>query len=86
MERFDELGAERAFRVNILAMFHRVRYALPHMKAGGTLINTASMQAYQPTPQWLDSATTKGAIVTFTKGRRSWRRPTCSSPRTNRAA
>ncbi|GEN05396.1 hypothetical protein SAMN05443572_1011058 [Myxococcus fulvus] len=71
VEEFEELDAERVertFRVNILAMFHLVRYALPHMKAGGTIINTASIQAYQPTPPLLDYATTKGAIVTFTKG------------------
>ncbi|RYZ36921.1 MAG: SDR family oxidoreductase [Myxococcaceae bacterium] len=71
VEKFEELDAERverAFRVNILAMFHLVRYALPHMKEGATIINTASIQAYNPTPSILDYATTKGAIVTFTKG------------------
>ncbi|MBN9688204.1 MULTISPECIES: SDR family oxidoreductase [unclassified Corallococcus] len=71
VEKFEELEAERverAFKVNILAMFHLVKYALPHMKPGATIINTASIQAYQPTPSILDYATTKGAIVTFTKG------------------
>jgi NAD(P)-dependent dehydrogenase (short-subunit alcohol dehydrogenase family) len=71
VERFEDLTAERierTFRTNILAMFHLVRYALPHMKAGGSIINTASVQAYQPSPQILDYASTKGAIVTFTKG------------------
>jgi NAD(P)-dependent dehydrogenase (short-subunit alcohol dehydrogenase family) len=41
---------------------------LPHMKEGSTIINTSSIQAYQPTATILDYATTKGAIVTFTKG------------------
>ncbi|MCP3144211.1 SDR family oxidoreductase [Pyxidicoccus xibeiensis] len=71
VEKFEELDAERierTFRTNILAMFHLVRYALPHMKAGATIINTASIQAYQPSAGILDYATTKGAIVTFTKG------------------
>ncbi|WP_434387023.1 SDR family oxidoreductase [Melittangium boletus] len=71
VERFEDLTAERierTFRANIIAMFHLVRYALPHMKAGGSIINTASVQAYQPSPQILDYASTKGAIVTFTKG------------------
>ncbi|RKH68017.1 SDR family oxidoreductase [Corallococcus llansteffanensis] len=71
VEKFEELDAERVertFRVNILAMFHLVRYALPHMKEGSTIINTASIQAYQPSPNILDYATTKGAIVAFTKG------------------
>jgi NAD(P)-dependent dehydrogenase (short-subunit alcohol dehydrogenase family) len=71
VEKFEELTAERlerTFRTNILAMFHLVRYALPHMKAGASIINVASIQAYQPSPGILDYATTKGAIVTFTKG------------------
>ena len=67
-EEFDEERVERTFRVNILAMFHIVRRALPHMKAGGTIINVASIQAYQPSHEILDYAATKGAIVTFTKG------------------
>ncbi|SET86413.1 SDR family oxidoreductase [Stigmatella erecta] len=71
VEKFEELEAERierAFRVNILAMFHLVRLALPHMKPGGSIINVASVQAYQPSAPILDYASTKGAIVTFTKG------------------
>ncbi|WP_426757155.1 SDR family oxidoreductase [Myxococcus sp. Y35] len=71
VERFEDLDPERlerAFRTNILAMFHLVRYALPHMKEGGTIINTTSIQAYDPSPAILDYAVTKGAIVNFTKG------------------
>lgn len=71
VERFEELDAERVeatFRTNILSMFHLVRHALPHMQAGASIINTASIQAYKPSPQILDYAATKGAIVTFTKG------------------
>ncbi|MFP2927959.1 SDR family oxidoreductase [Pyxidicoccus sp. 3LG] len=71
VEKFEDLDperVERTFRTNILAMFHLVRYALPHMKAGATIINTASIQAYQPSAGILDYASTKGAIVTFTKG------------------
>ena len=71
VERFEDLTAERverAFRVNIAAMFHIVRHAIPHMKNGGVVINVASIQAYQPSPEILDYAATKGAIVTFTKG------------------
>jgi hypothetical protein len=71
VEKFEELSAERVdktFRVNVIAMFHLVRHALPHMREGGTIINVASVQAYQPSPGILDYAATKGAIVTFTKG------------------
>jgi NAD(P)-dependent dehydrogenase (short-subunit alcohol dehydrogenase family) len=71
IEKFEELDGERiqrTFAVNIEAMFHLVKYALPHMKPGACIVNVASIQAYQPSPSILDYATTKGAIVTFTKG------------------
>jgi NAD(P)-dependent dehydrogenase (short-subunit alcohol dehydrogenase family) len=59
---------ERTFRTNIFAMFHTCRAALEHMQAGATIINTASIQAYQPDPMLLAYAATKAAIVNFTKG------------------
>jgi NAD(P)-dependent dehydrogenase (short-subunit alcohol dehydrogenase family) len=59
---------ERVFRTNILAMFWLCKAALPHLPQGGAIINTASIEAYQPKPALLHYATTKGAIVTFTKG------------------
>ena len=71
LERVEDIDAarlERTFRTNILAMFHLVRYALPHLREGSTIINVASIQAYQPSAAILDYAATKGAIVTFTKG------------------
>ena len=71
VERFEEITAdrvERSFRTNIMAMFHLVRHALPHMKPGSCVINVGSIQAYQPSAEILDYAATKGAIVTFTKG------------------
>lgn len=70
-ERFEDLTAERVqrtFEVNIIAMFNLVRHALPHLKPGAAIINVSSIQAYQPSPPILDYASTKGAIVTFTKG------------------
>ncbi|HEY2029165.1 MAG TPA: glucose 1-dehydrogenase [Myxococcales bacterium] len=71
VEKFEELDAarlRRTFAVNIEAMFHLTRNALRWMKPGGVIINTGSIQAYQPSPSILDYATTKGAIVAFTKG------------------
>jgi NAD(P)-dependent dehydrogenase (short-subunit alcohol dehydrogenase family) len=59
---------ERTFRTNILAMFHTCRAALEHMEPGAAIINTASIQAYQPDPMLLAYAATKAAIVNFTKG------------------
>jgi NAD(P)-dependent dehydrogenase (short-subunit alcohol dehydrogenase family) len=69
-EKIDDFSAEEwdhTFRTNIYAMFHLCKAALPHMKPGGAIVNTASVQAYEPSGQLLAYATTKGAIVTFTK-------------------
>jgi len=57
---------ERTFRVNIIAMFHTCRTALERMEPGASIINTASIQAYQPAPMLLAYAATKAAIVNFT--------------------
>ncbi|HEX4749510.1 MAG TPA: SDR family oxidoreductase [Bryobacteraceae bacterium] len=67
IEEFTPEEWERTFRTNIFAMFYLSRAALPKMKAGSTIVNTASVQAYQPSPTLLAYSTTKGAIVTFTK-------------------
>jgi NAD(P)-dependent dehydrogenase (short-subunit alcohol dehydrogenase family) len=57
----------RIFRTNIEAIFHLSKAALPHMREGGTIINTTSIQAFTPSPELLPYAATKGAILTFTK-------------------
>ena len=49
-------------------MFWLSKAAIPHMRPGASIINTTSIEAYQPEPGLLDYASTKGAIVTFTKG------------------
>ena len=67
IEEFTAEEWDKTFRTNIYAMFYLCRAALPRMKEGGSIINTASVQAYKPTSQLLPYATTKGAIVTFTK-------------------
>jgi NAD(P)-dependent dehydrogenase (short-subunit alcohol dehydrogenase family) len=59
---------ERIFRTNVLSMFWLCKAAVPHMQPGATIINTTSIQAYDPDPMLLPYSTTKGAIVTFTKG------------------
>jgi NAD(P)-dependent dehydrogenase (short-subunit alcohol dehydrogenase family) len=56
------------YRTNIFAMFYLCKAALPHMEPGSTIINTTSIQAYQPSPNLLPYSSTKGAILTFTKG------------------
>jgi NAD(P)-dependent dehydrogenase (short-subunit alcohol dehydrogenase family) len=59
---------EMTFKVNIHAMFYLTKAAVPHMKAGGAIINTASINADAPNPTLLPYATTKGAIQNFTAG------------------
>ena len=59
---------ERSFRVNIHAMFYLTKAAMPHMKQGSTIINTASINADMPNPTLLAYATTKGAVQNFTAG------------------
>src|SRR4029453_9188538 len=55
-------------RTNVYAMFWLCKMALPHMKPGATIINTSSVQSSSPSPELLDYATTKAAIVNFTRG------------------
>jgi NAD(P)-dependent dehydrogenase (short-subunit alcohol dehydrogenase family) len=54
-------------KTNLYAMFWLSKAAVPHMRPGSTIINTASIQAYQSSPELLDYATTKAGIVAFTK-------------------
>ncbi|WP_213881143.1 SDR family oxidoreductase [Pseudomonas sp. dw_358] len=58
---------ELTFRTNVTALFWICKAALPLLPPGATIINTASIQAYQPSETLLDYAPTKSAIVAFTK-------------------
>jgi len=59
---------EKTFRTNIHAMFYLTKAAVPQMKPGSAIINTASINADAPNPTLLPYATTKGAIQNFTAG------------------
>ena len=59
---------DRVMRTNIYAMFWLCKKALPHMRAGSSIINTSSVVATSPSPQLLDYAMSKAAIVNFTRG------------------
>ncbi|SER66605.1 SDR family oxidoreductase [Rhizobium sp. NFR03] len=59
---------EMTFRVNIHAMFYLTKAAVPHMKPGSAIVNTASINSDNPNPSLLAYATTKGAIQNFTAG------------------
>ncbi len=59
---------EATYRINVFAMMWLCKAAIPLLPKGGTIINTTSIQAYQPSPMLLDYAGTKAAIVAFTHG------------------
>ena len=58
----------RTFETNIFAPFRITKAAIPHMKPGSAIINTGSVNSYDPGEELLDYASTKGAILIFTKG------------------
>jgi Dehydrogenases with different specificities (related to short-chain alcohol dehydrogenases) len=67
IEQISPEQLERTFRTNIFGMFYLTKAALPHLKQGAAVINTASVTAYKGSPQLLDYSATKGAIVAFTR-------------------
>jgi NAD(P)-dependent dehydrogenase (short-subunit alcohol dehydrogenase family) len=58
---------ERVFKTNMYSMFWLCKASVPHMRPGSCIINTSSIQAFQPSAELLDYACTKAAIVNFTK-------------------
>ncbi len=58
----------RTFETNIFAMFRIAKAAIPSMPPGSVIINTGSVNSYDPGEELLDYASTKGAILIFTKG------------------
>jgi len=59
---------DRVLKTNVYAMFWLCKAAIPHLRPGASIITTSSIQAFQPSPNLLDYATSKAAIVNFTKG------------------
>jgi NAD(P)-dependent dehydrogenase (short-subunit alcohol dehydrogenase family) len=57
---------EATLRTNVLAILWLCKAALPHLPPGATIINTTSIQSYQPSPGLLDYASSKAAITAFT--------------------
>lgn len=58
---------EKTFHLNIIAQFAIVKFALPHLKRGSSIINTGSVAGYMGNPKLCDYSSTKGAISTFTR-------------------
>lgn len=58
---------KKTFRTNVFGCFFLTKAALPHLKNGSAIINTASVTAYEGNEQLIDYSATKGAIVAFTR-------------------
>lgn len=67
LEEISEEDLESTFRTNIFGYFFMTKAALPHLKEGATIINTTSVQGYDPSPKLMDYASTKAAILNFTR-------------------
>lgn len=68
IEEISDEEWELTFRVNLHSMFYLTKAAVPHMRSGSAVINTASINSDAPNPTLLAYATTKGAIHNFTAG------------------
>lgn len=66
-EDISDAEFEEAYRVNVFAMFRLCKAILPQMKAGGSIINTGSIQSFDPSSTLIAYASTKAAIVSFTR-------------------
>ena len=67
VEDIDEAQLTRTFRTNFYGYVFMTQAALPHLKDGAAIVNTASITAYRGHPTLVDYSATKGAIVTFTR-------------------
>jgi NAD(P)-dependent dehydrogenase (short-subunit alcohol dehydrogenase family) len=67
IQRISAYQLERTFRTNIFSMFFLIKAALKHLKSGSAIINTTSVTAYRGSGGLIDYASTKGAIVAFTR-------------------
>jgi len=70
VEKITDLTAEqleRTFRTNIFGYFFMAKAAIPELKPGAAIVNTASIQAFKPSPTLKDYAATKAAIVSLTR-------------------
>lgn len=70
VERFCDISTEqlkKTFEINVFSLFWVIQAAMPHLPEGATIVTTSSVQAYEPSPNLVDYASTKAAIVAFTQ-------------------
>ncbi len=67
IENLTTEAFDATFKTNVYALFWITKAAIPHLQTGSVIINTSSVQAYEPSEILLDYAQTKAAIVAFTK-------------------
>ena len=67
LEDISEEQLQRTFATNIFGPFYVTQSALPHLKEGATIINTASIVAYKGNPKLMDYSATKGAMIALTR-------------------
>lgn len=70
VEDLADLEAEqlvRTFSTNVFSYFYMAKAALPHLKEGAAIINTTSVTAFKGNKTLVDYASTRGAIVAFTR-------------------
>lgn len=68
IEEISDEEFDRTFQTNVYAMFWITKAAMAHLKPGAAVINTASVNAYEPGESLIDYAATKAAIANFSKG------------------
>ncbi len=69
-EALDNISTDqllRTFHTDFFSYFWICKYALPHLKKGAAIINTASVVAYRGSPKLIDYAAAKGAVIAFTR-------------------
>jgi NAD(P)-dependent dehydrogenase (short-subunit alcohol dehydrogenase family) len=67
LTEISEAQLDRTFRTNVYGYFFLTQAALPHLDPGAAIVNTTSVTAYRGSPQLVDYAATRGAIVSFTR-------------------
>ncbi|MDQ0207845.1 SDR family oxidoreductase [Alkalicoccobacillus murimartini] len=67
IEDISSAQLHRTFQTNIFSYFYIIQAAMPHLKKGSSIINSASIVAYKGNPVLMDYAATKGAIVALTR-------------------